>query len=472
MLVLATTTPDRAVPGTSATVQHELGLRCGAFDVNAACSGFVYALVSAYGLVAVGAKKLLVIGTDTLARITDWEDRNTAILFADGSGAVVLEAIEGPGQLLGWDLDADGSAERYLYAELGGNLMMDGREVFRRAVRIMVDSGQKSLAAAGLTADDLALVVPHQANIRIIHAASARLGVPMDRVATVLHRTGNTSSASIPLALVDAVEAGRVQARRQRSPGRLRRRHDGSERRDPLGRSIVSRVVLVTGGSRGIGLACARRFQANGDRVAVTYHSSPPPDGVFGVKCDVTNTADVDAAFGAIEAELGPVEILVANAGITKDTLLLRMSEDDFASVIDANLVGAYRVAKRATQGMLRARRGRIILMSSVVGLLGSAGQANYAASKAGLVGLARSLARELGSRSITVNVVAPGPVETDMTAALGDKRVAELTAAVPLGRMASVDEIAGVVNFLASPDAAYITGAIIPVDGGLGMGH
>lgn len=234
----------------------------------------------------------------------------------------------------------------------------------------------------------------------------------------------------------------------------------------------MSRVVLVTGGSRGIGLACAQRFTASGDRVAVTYNSSAPPDGLFGVKCDVTNAAEVDAAFTAIEAEFGPVEVLVANAGITKDKLLLRMSEDDFASVVDANLVGGYRVAKRAAQGMLRARRGRIVFMSSVVGLLGSAGQANYAASKAGLVGLARSLARELGSRSITVNVVAPGPVETDMTAALGEARLAELTAAVPLARMATPDEIAGVVHFLASPDAGYITGAVIPVDGGLGMGH
>jgi NAD(P)-dependent dehydrogenase (short-subunit alcohol dehydrogenase family) len=219
-------------------------------------------------------------------------------------------------------------------------------------------------------------------------------------------------------------------------------------------------------------LACAQRFVAQGDRVAVTYNSSPPPEGLFAVKCDVTDPESVDAAFKAVEAEFGPVEVLVSNAGITKDGLLLRMSEADFSTVVDANLTAAYRVAKRATQGMLRARAGRIIFMSSVVALLGSAGQANYAASKAGLVGLARSLARELGSRSITVNVVAPGPVETDMTAALGDKRLAELTAAVPLARMASADEIAGVVVFLASPDAAYITGAVIPVDGGLGMGH
>ena len=235
----------------------------------------------------------------------------------------------------------------------------------------------------------------------------------------------------------------------------------------------MNRIVLVTGGSRGIGLAVARRFAALGDRVAVTYNSSPPPDDLFGVKCDVTSVTEIDAAFSAVEEHFGgPVEILVSNAGITKDTLLLRMGEDDFTSVIDANLTAAYPVTKRAVQQMLRARRGRIIYVSSVVGLLGAAGQSNYAASKAGLVGLTRSLARELGSRSITVNVVAPGPVATDMTAALGEARLAEITAAVPLARMAEPDEIAGVVTFLAGPDAAYITGAVIPVDGGLGMGH
>ncbi len=234
----------------------------------------------------------------------------------------------------------------------------------------------------------------------------------------------------------------------------------------------MSRVVLITGGSKGIGLACAQHFASLGDKVAITYNSTKPSDDFFSVKCDVTSQAEVDAAFAAVEEKFGSVQVLVSNAGITKDLLLLRMSETDFASVIDANLTGAYRVCKRATQGMLRARSGRIILMSSVVGLLGSAGQANYAASKSGLVGLARSLARELGSRSITVNVVAPGPVETDMTAALTEEQRSKMIDAVPLGRTATPQEIAGVVAFLASSDAAYITGAVIPVDGGLGMGH
>ena len=211
-LVLSTTTPDRTVPATSATVQHGLGLRCGAFDVNAACSGFVYALVTGHGLVAMGMKRILVIGTDTLSRITDWTDRNTAILFADGSGAAVIEATSGPGQLLGWDFDADGSLEDLLYAEIGGTLHMEGKEVFRRAVRIMVDSAEKSIKAAGLTTNEIDLVVPHQANIRIIEAACKRLDIPMSKTSVVLNETGNTSSASIPLALFDAVDRARVKS--------------------------------------------------------------------------------------------------------------------------------------------------------------------------------------------------------------------------------------------------------------------
>jgi 3-oxoacyl-[acyl-carrier protein] reductase len=234
----------------------------------------------------------------------------------------------------------------------------------------------------------------------------------------------------------------------------------------------VSRSVLVTGGGRGIGLAIAQRFAAGGDQVAVTYRGTPPPEGLLAVKCDVTSTTEIDAAFKAAEDAHGPVQVLVSNAGITKDGLLLRMSEDDFTSVLDANLTAAYRVAKRAAQGMLRARSGRIILISSVVGLMGQAGQVNYAASKAGLVGLARSLARELGSRSITVNVVAPGPITTDMTAVLSDDLKNQMTERVPLGRFGTADEVAGAVAFLASPDGAYITGAVLPVDGGLGMGH
>jgi NAD(P)-dependent dehydrogenase (short-subunit alcohol dehydrogenase family) len=229
--------------------------------------------------------------------------------------------------------------------------------------------------------------------------------------------------------------------------------------------------VLVTGGNRGIGLAIAHAFAANGDRVAITHRGSGAPDGLFGVQCDVTSGEQVDAAFSAVEAELGPVQILVSNAGMTDDTLLLRMSEQSFASVVDANLAGAYRVAKRAAQGMLRARSGRMIFVSSVVAFVGSPGQANYAASKAGLVGLARSIARELGSRSITANVIAPGFIDTDMTAAMTEARRTEVLAGVPLKRYGTVDEVAGAALFLASDAAAYVTGAVLPVDGGVGMG-
>lgn len=234
----------------------------------------------------------------------------------------------------------------------------------------------------------------------------------------------------------------------------------------------MARTVLVTGGNRGIGLAIAQAFAKQGDRVAVTHRGSGAPADLFGVQCDITDSAAVDAAFSTIEAELGPVEVLVANAGITDDTLLLRMSEEQFTRVVDTNLTGAYRLAKRAAGKMLRAKWGRMIFISSVVGLYGSPGQVNYAASKAGLVGIARSITRELGTRNITANVVAPGYVETDMTAALPEERKAEYQKLIPAGRFAAPDEVAGTVTWLASDASAYISGAIIPVDGGLGMGH
>ena len=234
----------------------------------------------------------------------------------------------------------------------------------------------------------------------------------------------------------------------------------------------MARTVLVTGGNRGIGREIALAFAKQGDRVAVTHRGSGGPDGVLAVACDITDAAAVDAAFTTVEGELGPVEVLVANAGVTDDTLLMRMSEDQFTRVVDTNLGGAWRCAKRASMKMLRARWGRMIFISSVVGLYGSAGQANYAASKAGLIGLARSITRELGSRNITANVVAPGFIQTDMTAALGEQRQAEILAAIPAGRFAATEEVAAVVTWLASDAASYINGAVIPVDGGLGMGH
>ncbi len=231
-------------------------------------------------------------------------------------------------------------------------------------------------------------------------------------------------------------------------------------------------IALVTGGNRGIGLAIAKALRGAGHRVVITYRNGTPPEGFEAVVMDVTSSESVDAAFSKIEAEVGTPEIIVANAGITKDTLVLRMSDQDFEDVIDANLTGAFRVTKRATKGLLKLKRGRLIFVGSVVGGVGAAGQVNYAASKAGLVGMARSYARELGSRGITANVIAPGFVETDMTAELDEKRRNEIASQVPLGRFCSADEIADVVAFIASPQASYITGAIIPVDGGLGMGH
>ena len=231
-------------------------------------------------------------------------------------------------------------------------------------------------------------------------------------------------------------------------------------------------IALVTGGNRGIGLAIARSLQSEGHRVVITYRSGTPPEGFDAVQMDVTDGQSVESAFDKIENEIGQPEIIVANAGITKDTLVMRMSDEDFESVIDANLTGAFRVAKRATKGLLKLKRGRLIFVGSVVGSVGAAGQVNYSASKSGLVGMARSFARELGSRGITANVIAPGFVETDMTANLDEKRRGDIAAQVPLGRFCSAEEIAEVVSFIASSKASYITGAIIPVDGGLGMGH
>lgn len=235
---------------------------------------------------------------------------------------------------------------------------------------------------------------------------------------------------------------------------------------------FVPRSVLVTGGNRGIGLAVAQRLAADGHKVAVTHRGSGAPEGLLGVQCDITDNEQIDAAFKEVEEKQGPVEVLVANAGITADMLIMRMTEEQFLKVIDANLIGTFRLAKRASRNMIKKRFGRLIFMGSVAGQIGLPGQANYSASKAGLVGMARALTRELGSRSITANVVAPGFIDTDMTRELGEKHVATALQAIPMGRIGEPTEVAGVVSWLASPDAAYVSGAVIPVDGGLGMGH
>ncbi len=472
VLVLSTTTPDQAVPATSASVQRELGLRCGAFDINAACSGFVYALVVAHGLIGMGLERVLVIGTDTLSRITDWDDRNTAVLFADGAGAVVLEACEGPGQLLGWDLGADGEAQRLLYADIGGYIQMDGKEVFRRAVRVMVDSARHSLDIAGVSVDDITLVVPHQANIRIIKAACERLGVPMDRAPSFLHRTGNTSSASIPLALVDAIDAGRVARRRPCAPRRLRRRHDRCERGVAVG-TPVSRVVLVTGGARGIGLACAERFAALGDQVAVTYNTSPPPGDFLAVPCDVRDAAAVDDGVphrrGAIRTRRG--------------ARVERGHHQGHAPLADERgrlherrrHEPGRRLSREQAGGARHAARPPGAHHPRQLGRRSAAGRPARRTTRRRRRGSSASLARSPVSSAAATSPSTwsrPGRSSTDMTAVLSDDLKAQLTSQVAARTLRHPRRGRGRRRFLASADAAYITGAVLPVDGGLGMGH
>ena len=321
-------------------------------DINAACSGFVYALVTAYGLINLGFERILVIGADTLSNITDWTDRGTAILFADGGGAVVLEA-SAEQTLLGFDLGSDGSARSILDCDHGGKLHMEGREVFKRAVRAVVSSAEIAMKGAGVTADEIAWLVPHQANIRIIQSAADKLRHPHR---TVLHRVAQHGQH---VGRLDPARTRRRdrrrshQARRPRVDVGLRRGHDVGERGRAVGRVSTPRTVLVTGGNRGIGLATAKQFAAQGHRVAITYRSEAPADceGLLAVRCDVTDAQQVDDAFDQIDKELGPVEVVVSNAGITRDGLVLRMKDDDFTDVLDANLTAGFRVARARGQG-------------------------------------------------------------------------------------------------------------------------
>ncbi len=492
VVVLATSTPDQTLPASSAHVHELLGIRGGAFDLNAACSGFVYALVAGAGLVATGSQRVLVIGSDTMSRITDWDDRGTAILFADGAGAVVLEAADGPGALLSYDLGAEGTARHLLYAELGGTMIMDGREVFRRAVRSMVASVEACLDRAGVRIDQVALLVPHQANQRIIDAAASRLGLAPDRTASVLAHTGNTSAGSVPLALVDAVAHGRLgpgdlavlcgfgagmtvatalvrwDAPRQ-GPGAdpASAAHPGP-RREPGGAGHRRRPRHRPGLRPGLR---RRRRPGGGHPPLRPPHPAPTPMACCGWPATSPTLPRSTPPSPPSRPSWARSRCWWPTPASPTTCWSCAWTTRPSPTVVDTNLTGGFRTAKRAVQKMMRARWGRIIFISSVVGSTGQAGQANYAASKAGLLGLARSLAREFASRQITVNVVAPGPVTTLMTGALSDDRQAAITDAVPLGRFATPDEIAQTVRFLASDAAGYITGALIPVDGGLGMG-
>ena len=452
VIVVATSTPDQRLPSTAAMVARDLGSDAGGFDVNGACAGYVYALGAAAGWVELTGRPALVIGTDVMSRIIDPNDRNTAILFGDGAGALVIGPTgDTDSALLSLHSGTDGTTVDILRCEAEGFLTMQGPAVFKVAVRAAVESIKAALDQAGLDASEADLLVPHQANERITTAIAQRLELSADRVVSTLAETGNTSAGSIPYSLSVACDDGRLRRGQIVRPGRMLTMVEG----------VDGRVALVTGATRGLGLAIARRLAAEGHRVIGTFrHSHPDVDGVSWVMCDVTDRVSVDAAFNEIEATIGPVEILIANAGTTRDGLALRMSDDDFASVIETNLVGSFRCARRAAAKMVRGRWGRIIFISSVVAQMG----------QAGIEGMSRSLARELASRNICVNVVAPGPLPTDMLEALTDERRASIASAVPLGRLGTLGEVSAAVAFLAGDEAGYITGVTLGVDGGLGI--
>ena len=529
LIVNATCTPESIIPASASYVQAKLGAtNAGAMDVNANCSGFIYGYVTVDSMVRSGAVKTAVlIGVERMSWVVDYTDRGTCILFGDGAGAVVVQASENETGIVSSHLGVDGTMADILCVPNDGTIEpgsatsatkihMDGSDVFRRAVTEMADASELVVKKAGWDLDEIDLLVPHQANRRIIDATARRLKLDTDRVFLNVHAYGNTSSATIPIALTEAIEAGRVPPNANlvfaafgggltwaaaavkfgarvhplgeagvELPGTDQTVWDllqpNFEYYGRLERSM-SRVVLVTGASRGIGRSVALDLAGRGHAVAINYASrADAADEVVSMISDAGGTAasfaadvskadDVTRLFAEVETMFGRPEILVNNAGITEDDLLLRLDEEKWDRVMDVNLKSAFFCSKAALKGMLRARWGRIVSVSSVAGVHGNAGQTNYAASKAGLIGFSKSLAKEVGSRGITVNVVAPGFIETDLTDGLHDDIADKIRSSTSLGRLGQPGEISSAVGYLSSDEASYITGQVLLVDGGLAL--
>ena len=566
LILVATLTPDYWMPSTASLVKEAIGnTRAAAMDVAAACSGFVYAYATAHAYVTSGmARHVLVIGAELLTRFLDYTDRSTCILFGDGAGAVVVSASDEPTGPHGIELTTEPQGAYMIWLPAGGSkspssaetvargehfIRMEGKETYRFATKTLASSALAAIERAGLHPDEIDLVIPHQANVRIIEAVAKGLGFPMERIFVNVDRYGNTSAASVPLALAEAVDTGRVKvgdrivfvafgagftsgavamewsadpangaraaaidpdailvrlpvdwdsvdpippqlAAILAAPGRVDVPLDDvvpgePERCSPGGPRMIDltgKVAIVTGGSRGIGRAVSLMLGRQGADVAFIDRAGlpggRPHEGrrrglgrrSICIGGDVTDPASCAEIVEATLKEFGRIDILVNNAGITRDDLAMRMSDEAWADVLNVNLTGAFYMARAVLRPMLKQRSGRIVNMSSVSGQMGNAGQANYSASKAGLIGLTKALAREVASRGITVNAVAPGFVVTELTEGLPDNVKDAIKAATPLGRFATPDEIAAAVTFLASDEAAYITGQVLGVDGGLAM--
>ncbi len=512
VILLATLTPDYWMPSTAALVKEAIGnTRAAAMDVAAACSGFVYGYATGQAYIASGmARNVLVIGAETLTRFLDYSDRNTCILFGDGAGAVVLGAADTPGGGLGIEMTTEPEGAYMIWLPAGGAkrppsaetiargehfVRMEGKETYRFATRTLASTALAAIDRAGLKSSDIDLFIPHQANIQRCwrdrmdrrsgtRPSRRRRSQPGGRARSIAGRLGFGRPDP------GRARCGHGPARRTRCRRAARRRRAGRagacpprpQDRDPGVIDLSGKSAVVTGGSRGLGRAIALRLARQGADVAFSYRGNEvaadeTASGIeeagrkaLAVQADVTDPPAAEALVKAALEAFGKVDILVNNAGITRDDLIMRMSLDAWREVLETNLFGAFYTIKSATRPMLKARGGRIVNITSVSGQAGQTGQANYSAAKAGLIGLTKATARELASRGITCNAVAPGFVLTELTQGLPDALKAELTARTPLGRFGTAEEIADAVAFLASDEAAFITGQVLAVDGGLVM--